>query len=383
MRANVTLWALSALLMLCCQGRADAQGVDTVYVSSMYTTHIHFPTDLVYADLSNKTDLDAIIVEKSKDVLAVKAKWPFGNTCNITAMESNGNLKSYILKYREHPDVLVIDEKHSRFSDRPDTVEISSLYTSHLVFSSELLYADLSDMGGVSAMILPQSQNVLALKARMDFGAQTSSVSALESDGFLHTYILRYVEHPAQKVISKQREGVTPVGPSGVVSRLRNQDAPLLKDVLDYPQRLFHLATKHDRITVTMENIFSYSDITYVIMRIDNRSGVSYEADRTSFVIGSRTKNRNRIVEETNLVPKSGVGTLTVGPGRSSRMAFTFDKITLSQEQVIRVCVYELNGRRDFFLTISPEDVNLATRPDPSDPEAERKPLFGKRSAGK
>ena len=213
MKKYYAIAALAAMFLVACNNENSPEaeqkifickpGVDTIYVSSLYTTHIHFPTDLVYAELSNKTDIDAFVVDKSKDVLAVKAKRPFGNTCNITAIASNGKLKSYILKYREHPDVLVIDEKYSWFSDRPDTVEISSLYTSYLVFSSKLLYADLSDMEGVSAMIIPQSQSVLALKARMDFGEQTSSVSALESDGFLHTYILRYVEHPAQKVIRK------------------------------------------------------------------------------------------------------------------------------------------------------------------------------------
>ncbi len=213
MKKQYAIAALAAMFLVACNNENSPEAkqvisictpvVDTIYVSSMYTTHIYFQTDLVYVELSNKTDIDAIVVEKSKDVIAVKAKYPFDNTCNITAIESNGNLKSYILKYREHPDVLVIDEKNPWFFIRPDTVEISSLYTSHLVFSSALIYADLSDIEGVSAMIIPQSQNVLALKARVDFGAQTSSVSVLESDGFLHTYILRYVEHPAKKVIRK------------------------------------------------------------------------------------------------------------------------------------------------------------------------------------
>ena len=355
---------IATSLFLRVPGNAQTQRVDTVYVSSMYTTHIHFPTDLIYADLSNKQDLDAMIVDKSKDVLAVKARWPFQSTCNITSMESNGNLRSYILKYREHPASLVVDEKHGVYNAVPDTVDISSLYTSHLVFTSELLYADLSDMDGVAAMILPQSPNVLAIKARVNFGEQTSSVTALESDGFVHTYILRYREHPSEKVISKQREGPSMQPGGQVVSKLRQQDAPLLKDVITYPQRIFHIATKQDRITVIVENIFTYSDITYITMRIDNRSGVSYEADRTSFVIGSRSKNRSRIVEETSLVPKSSVGSLTAAPQKRSRMAFSFDKITLSQEQVLRICVYEMNGRREFFLTLTPEDINLAVKPD-------------------
>lgn len=340
----------------------EAASVDTVWVSQKYTTHILFPTDLIYADLSNKEDVDALKVGKNEDVLAIKARGPFTNPCNITAMESSGVIRTYILMYREFPETLIIDEKHGVYTSEPGEIFISDLYTSHMVFSSELVYEDLSNLDDVSAAVVEKSTNVLAIKANRDFGRETSSVTVLESDGYLHTYIIRYAKHPDRKIMNFQQDGET--GNSQVVSLLRKQDAPVLKEVLDYPQQLYHIATRKGGISIVCENVFSYSDITYIILRITNRGGVSFEADRTNFVIGSRNEGKKRIEEETNMVPKNSVGTLTVAPGATSRIAFSLDKITLASNQVLRICVYELNGRREFFLTLSAEDVNLAVRPE-------------------
>ena len=351
--------------------------VDTIQISSIYTTHILFPTDVVYADLSNKRDVDAMLIENAKDVIAVKAKHAFQQTCNLTAMESNGTLRTYILKYNPTPETLIIDEKHGRYDDIPETIYISSLYTSHMIYNSDLVYAHLSDNNDVTAMILKQSNNILAIKAKADFQRRTSSVTVLESSGFIHTYVIRYDEHPdalvmnfqtsdgaPSTVASSSSAGDQPARQAQVVSRLRKDDAPLLKEVITYPQHLFHVATRKNKITVVCENIFSYSDITYITLRIENRSGVSFEADRTSFVIGSRPQRKNIIIEETNLIPKSSLGTLTVAPGASEKCVFSFDKITLAKDQVLRVCVYELNGRRDYFLSLSAKDVNEALLPD-------------------
>lgn len=355
---------ISVLASLLCVISAYAQGspVDTVWISSRYTTHILFPTDLIYADLSNKEDIDALKVGKNEDVLAIKARGPFDKPCNITAMESSGVIRTYILMYKEYPETLIIDEKHGVYDAEPQEIYLSDLYTSHMVFSSELVYEDLSNLEDVTAAVVEKSTNVLAIKANRNFGRNTSSVTVLEADGFLHTFIIRYATHPDNKIMNFQHDGET--GNNQVVSLVRKQDAPVLREVLEYPQQLYHVATRKGGIQLVCENIFSYSDITYIILRITNKGGVSFEADRTNFVIGSRNKGKKRIEEETNTIPKNSVGTLTVAPGATSRIAYSLDKITLAANQVLRICVYELNGRREFFLTLSPEDVNLAVRPE-------------------
>lgn len=344
----------------------DAQeSVDTIWISNIYTTHFQFTTDVIYADLSNRVDIDAKIVDSAKDVIAIQAKWPFKTTGNLTVMESNGTLRTYILCYKRSPQSLLVDEKHKIYNEAPDTIEVSSIYDSHMVYSTDIKHAHVSDPGNITSMVIQQSPNILAIKARNAFAPATSSVTVLEAEGRIHTYIVRFNDHPATLIMNFQHgPRKTQSGQVQVVSRLRHNDAPVLAEVKDYPQGLFHVATRKDKITVVCENVFSYSDITYITLRIENRSGVSFEADRTSFVIGSKPRRKNIIVEETNLLPKASVGSLTVAPGSKEKITYSFDKITLSKDQLLRICVYELNGRRDFFLSLSPKDINEARKPE-------------------
>ena len=70
-----------------------------------------------------------------------------------------------------------------------DTLHLSTLYTTHVVFRSDLVYADLSNTRLVAAKIVDQNRTMLALKAREPFDVP-SSVSALESDGTIHTFVV-------------------------------------------------------------------------------------------------------------------------------------------------------------------------------------------------
>ena len=65
---------------------------DTVEVSNMATTHIVFPSELKYVDISNKA-LVARIVDNGKNILAMKARAPFQFITTISVLESNGRLQ--------------------------------------------------------------------------------------------------------------------------------------------------------------------------------------------------------------------------------------------------------------------------------------------------
>jgi hypothetical protein len=62
-----------------------------------------------------------------------------------------------------------------------DTLWLSNAYTTHIIFSTDVTYADLSNNRIVAAKIVEQNRNILALKARSPFMEYTS-ISALESN---------------------------------------------------------------------------------------------------------------------------------------------------------------------------------------------------------
>lgn len=236
-----------------------------------------------------------------------------------------------------------------------DTLRVSELFTTHVIFQTDLIYADLSNSQVMAAKILEQSRNMMALKARKPFEG-TFSVSALESNGEMHTYIVVYEKHPGS-LIYDIREKSSRGGQAGLY---RKGDAPLLKDVVSAKRSLWHIYSKEYDIEVSCTNILSYSDITYMVFTLRNRSGVSYECPDATFVVESKKKSKKSVVYDRNIFPKSRSGTISCAPGETASIGYTLEKVSLAKDQVLRVYFYETGGQRELVLTVDAKDINRA-----------------------
>lgn len=268
---------------------------------------------------------------------------------------------------------------------KTDTLRVSDLFTTHIIFNTDLIYADLSNSQAMAAKILEQSKNIMALKARSLFTAPLS-VSALESNGEMRTFIVLYEKNPlnlvydtredyqevipqaadttavkkdARKEKSMKKKKGKNDSPAGA-ALYRKKNAPLLRDVVASDQELWHISTKQYDIEVTCTNILSYSDITYMVFKLKNDSGVSYDCNDATFVVESKKKSQKSVVYDKNLFPKSRFGTISCAPGKSSTIGYTLSKISLSKDQVLKVYFYEQEGQRELVLSIDPDDVNKA-----------------------
>lgn len=252
-----------------------------------------------------------------------------------------------------------------------DTLYVSTDYTSHVIFSTDVPYADISNSRFVIARIIEKNKNMLAVKAREPFTG-SCSLSALESNGTMHTFIVVYKQFPTELVIDmRKRNPLAEEGPSvngraggsvagENVSTWKTGSAPLLKDVISYPQRLFHIGKKDYDIEVLCEDIFAYSDITYIILSLKNNSGISYNINDASFTREMKSKRSRKLTNEGPVLPRSRYGNLSAGPGARSRIVYSFDKLSLYKNQVLKVYFYEEGGQRNLTLTISADDINKA-----------------------
>ena len=95
---RIILVLISALTTSLCFAQTD-----TLKISSAYTTHLIFSSDIVYADLSSPADVVAKIIEQNRNLLAVKARAPFEDSTSISALESNGTMHTFIVSYDAYP----------------------------------------------------------------------------------------------------------------------------------------------------------------------------------------------------------------------------------------------------------------------------------------
>ena len=244
-----------------------------------------------------------------------------------------------------------------------DTLKISSAYTTHLIFSSDIVYADLSSPADVVAKIIEQNRNLLAVKARSPFSGSTS-ISALESNGTMHTFIVSYDPYPEQLVIDmRANQVVNQESTRREVGRGARADAPELSEMTKTKQKLYHLGARKYGITVMCEDIVSYSDITYVVLSVRNRSSVSYNVTDGTFMIESKKKGKRAVSFEKGIQPKNRHGSLSAAPGETVKIAYSFDKLTLASDQVLKIYLYEQGGQRNINVTLSADDINKAGQP--------------------
>lgn len=236
-----------------------------------------------------------------------------------------------------------------------DTLRVSTSFTTHVIFPTELTYADLSNKTIVVAKIIEQNKNMLALKAKLEFDDLTS-ISALESNGQMHTFIVSYEPYPKLLVLDLRDSDMNPNN----VSLSRRADAPLLSDMVESKQRLYHLGARKYDIMVLCENIVSYSDMTYITLSLENKSSVSYNITDATFVIESKRKGKRSVVFEKTIFAKNRYGTLSTSAKDTQRIAYSFDKMTLSEDQVLKVYLYEEGGQRNLEMTIDTKDINKA-----------------------
>ena len=247
-----------------------------------------------------------------------------------------------------------------------DTVYISTLSTTHIRFSSELKYVDLS-IKVLSARIVEGSKDIVAVKAKEAFEFMTT-MSCLEADGRLHTFIVAYDENPEVLIMDMRRSpvrpGMTNLTKTGMTDMTKPEIADLSRwssdaaEFLDSLEReIYHIGNVAYDIKVLCENVIIQDDVTYIVLSVENGSAVSYSMSSPRFVIESKRKTKRGLVYEKQLFPKHTSGETVTAPGTVSRMVFSFDKVTLVKGQVFRIYLYEDGGPRNLVLSFGVRDL--------------------------
>lgn len=333
--------AVLLALGLSLPGKAQSQEPPVVIeICSRMTTHVVFRTDLTYVDISSSNVIVAKIVDASKNMLALKALKAFDFTTTVSALEVNGTMHTFYVKYSEKPASLVVDTRVSdavpggvtNTQNVPVTVEVPRT-------ASAVSQSQASAAGPETA---PARQS-----SAFDGGRRPGRRSGRSGGG-------------ADR--NSGRSGVNVSTEIG--SSFGKSNAPSIEAVMKIPQEIFHIADRDYRLTVMCDNIFAYSDMTYIILSLENGSAIGFDAGDAMFTVETRRKRKAELSTDKNVWPKSSYGTLSCQPGGVTMIGYTFPKITLLKSQVLKAYIYEKGGNRNMTLTFTDRDLNFAVAPD-------------------
>ena len=245
-----------------------------------------------------------------------------------------------------------------------DTLYISTSQVVHLRFASELKYVNLGSRD-IIAKIVDGSKDFVAVKAREAFSTVTS-MSCLESNGAMHTFLVAYREHPSRLEwdmrYSDAHNGTSRSAQMDTAVADTTFSLSSFKDIAAMKQELYHIGTRGYGIEVTCENLFVKDDVLFLLISLRNDSAVSYELSAPRFAVESKRRTRRGLQYEKAVFPRQSYGLGTVLPGSEGRLVFTFDKMALLRGQVFRVYFYEKGGARNLVMTLGMRDVNEVRR---------------------
>ena len=248
---------------------------------------------------------------------------------------------------------------------KKDTIHLSDKNTTHIRFNSDIKYVDLSNKV-IMAKVVDGSKDIIAIRAREPFDF-TTSISCLESDGDMHSYIVVYDENPTDLIIdscnqSRMEEYVKQGEMTPELLAARNEDRKFdIEDMKYARQEFYHIGSKRYDIHCFCKNIFVDNDVYYFVFDLKNFSNTSYELSEPRFAIESRKRSSRGLKYEKQLYPKVVSACNKIDPKISGKMVFAFEKFSVPRDQVFNVYVYEKNGTRNFRISILGRDIKDAT----------------------
>lgn len=295
--------------------KAQSSNLPLIEIGELSTTHVLFTTDLTYVDISRQDVIVAKVVDASKNMLALKAKGEFGFVTTISALEANGTMHTFRVKYNPFPDNLVFDTRVS--ADQQPSATSSST---------------------VNTQVRPVN----------DFNADNAGSIAAQTKPEV-----RQTASPTNGVIVTTSE----------TSNFGKIDAPTLEEIMKLPQKIFHIGDKNFKIEAYCTNIYVYSDLIYLVLTVYNNSDIGYEAGDAQFAIESVSSKKKNISSDKDVWAKSMYGNLSCPPQGVSHVGYTIPKFTLLKDECLKVYIYEKKGTRNLILTLYDEDINYAVSP--------------------
>ncbi len=118
------------------------------------------------------------------------------------------------------------------------------------------------------------------------------------------------------------------------------------------------IGSKRFGVQALLRGIYIHNDLMYLHTSLRNLTNVSFRIDHIRFKIADRKVAKRTAVQETFIEPVQVFNHISTVDGKSTvRNVFVFQKITIPDDKVLYVEIYERGGGRHQSFAISNEDL--------------------------
>ena len=240
----------------------------------------------------------------------------------------------------------------------PYRVEVAFNKTLHILFPSEVVYVDLGSLDLIADKA-NGAQNVVRIKAaKQDFTEETN-FSVITADGCFYSFTAVYSENPSQLNIEMEdwlhKDPYSDFANRQMYIRLDelSGETPLTVNRIMYTilrrnvRDIKSVGSKRFGIEVLLRGVYVHGDLFYLHVSMRNRSKVAFDIDYIRFKICDKKTARRTAVQETFVNPVRVFDEIMrVDAEAMIRNVFVFRNITIPDDKVLVMEVYERNGGR-------------------------------------
>jgi conjugative transposon TraN protein len=320
------------------------------------TFHIIFPAEIKYFSIGDE-NVAGERIEAYPRGIRLKAIDEFEGATNMSVVTADGQYYEYQLTYSAAPiETYQIVGKEWAI---PDSIDISELQKSHLIFPEEIIYVDYGTED-VEAEKASGVNNILAVRATNEFVTQTN-ITAITASGKFYTFNLGYSEKPGQlsfiieKKVFPGEQRVALLDNKELNSVQREE---LRKTINSRFQSISKLYKDYAGIRFAITNIFIDKDILFFKFKITNYSNIDYVPDFVRFYIQDAKVKKKTAIQQIEQIPMFFFDMPDrVAAHDTHSFTVALNKFTIPDKKKLIIEMQERDGGRHFFYKLGNEPI--------------------------
>lgn len=240
----------------------------------------------------------------------------------------------------------------------PYDIDVSFNKTVHILFPAAVQYVDLGS-NDIIAGRASGAENVVRIKAAVAGFPGETNCSVITADGSFYSFIVRYADEPER--LSVEMDDWLRKNPTGEYANDRmfvrlselGGETPVLVNRIMYSvykknaSDIKSVGSKQFGIESLLKGVYIHKDLMYFHIAVRNTSNVSYDMDFIRFKIVDKKVAKRTAVQETYVNPVRVYRQQNTVDGKSTvRNVFVFPKMTLPDDKVLTVEIFEKGGGR-------------------------------------
>lgn len=251
----------------------------------------------------------------------------------------------------------------------PYGLEVTFDKTVHIIFPASIRYVDLGS-NNIIAGKAGTSENILRVKAAVRQFETETNMAVITEEGSYYTFNVRFADEPEKLNIEMKdfmHDGIATNRPNNsmeIYLQELGSESPRLvylinRSIYKNDKRLVkHIGSKRFVIQYLLKGIYSHNNQLYLHTSIKNSSNVPFDVDFVRMKIVDKKIAKQTAIQEMVIYPLRAYNFIsTVGGNQTERTVFTIDKITIPNDKLLIIELFEKNGGRNQSFVIENEDL--------------------------